>query len=667
MKYHFILFLIIIILPISSSANVRLPKIFNNFGILQRDQPINIWGWADNGERVTVKFNNQTVFTRADQKGKWAVVLRPMPAGGPYDLVVKGKNTVVLHDILLGEVWLCSGQSNMEFGLNGALNAKTEISKANYPTIRQFKIKDEMSATPLEDVAGGDWQVCSPSTAGNFTAVGYYFAKFLYSTLHVPIGIINATKGGTYIESWMSVPALNKLADYKQVPALTKNQLENWFENVESLYSYYGQKLGVALTDTFKTDDSQWQKTNYNDSNWINVQFPADFDKTVLPRFDGTAWFRASINIKKSDSINSFVLNLGEIKDEYEFYINGHRINSSTNTDTLRQYKINSDYIVNGQNTLSIKIINYWEIGGFISNVNSYYIQDNKRDDYFLANLQWKMNIASVIRLWIRSPNVHTSLLFNGMIHPIEPYSIKGILWYQGENNEGFADQYRDLLPALISNWRDGFKQGSLPFYFVQLPNFKKFNQNSQNGGATWAELRESQLKTLSVPNTGMAVTVDVGDSTNIHPKDKEDVGKRLALIALHKLYGISTEFSGPEFDTVKLSAGKIIITFKSDSAALVAKDRYGCVRGFEIAGSDQRFYYAKAEIVGNKIILQNNKVQHPVAVRYDWSNNPDGNLYNSSNLPASPFRTDTWKLTTEGKKFDLWIGNHYKFEYKKP
>jgi len=419
--------------------------------------------------------------------------------------------------------------------------------------------------------------------------------------------------------------------------------------------------------DNYKTDDSQWHLPIYDDSKWIAVPFPGDFDKTILPCFDGTVWFRTVVDIDEKAANEGLTLRLGELKDDYAVYINGEKINNVVNTDSVRHYEIDTKKIIPGKNVIAIKVIDYWETGGFVSPADEYFIEGKNGFKILLAEQPWKMNISSVIRVWIRNPNVEPNVLFNGMINPIIPYTIKGALWYQGENNENHASQYRDLLPLIIADWRDHFKQGEFPFYFVQLPNFKKFNQNSQHGGSNWAEMREAFSKTLRVPNTGMAVTIDLGDSTNVHPKNKEDVGKRLSLIALNNLYNKPTECSGPEVDHVTYLGGKIIVTFKKSFSSLIVKDRYGYLKGFEIAGEDQHFYFSKAILDGNNITLQNDKVPNPIAVRYAWSNNPDSNLYNGADLPASPFRTDTWKLTTEGNKFDSWIGNRFKLEYEKP
>jgi sialate O-acetylesterase len=667
MKRYHILVLLLCAFNISLCANVIMPKIITDHAVLQRNAPIHVWGWADKGEKVVVTLNKQKQSTVADNAGKWQLKLNPMPAGGPYDLTVKGKNVIVIKDILLGEVWLCSGQSNMALTLKETNKAGEEIAMANYPAIRHFKIKPKTSAEPAEDIEGGQWKVCSPEEAGEFSGVAYYFAKSINKELNVPIGIINASWGSTYIEGWMSHSALIRYPYYEQIPEIKNQQLAKWYSNVVDLLSYYRQKLCIQSFENFKIDDSQWHLPAYDDRKWLTVPFPENFDKTFLPCIDGTVWIRTVVNINQHMVNKGLTLHLGKIKDEYDFFINGEKINSEKNTENIRHYEIDPRKLKAGENVIAIKIINYWDLGGFISPANNYYIEGADGFKIPLADQSWKMNLSSVFKLWLNNQNVQPDILFNGMIHPVSSYTIKGALWYQGESNDEFASDYKNLLPLMISDWRTHFKQGGFPFYFVQLPNYKKFSQNSQNGGATWAEMRESLSKTLSVPNTGMAVTIDLGDSVNIHPKNKEDVGNRLALIALKNLYDKPIVCSGPEVESVTKSTGKMIVTFKKSASALIVKDRFGYLKGFEIAEEDQHFYYTQAILDGNHVILQNDRVPAPVAARYSWSNNPDGNLYNDAGLPASPFRTDSWKLTTEDNKFDSWIGNRYKMEYIKP
>jgi sialate O-acetylesterase len=649
------------------SADVRMPGIFTDHAVLQRNAPIKIWGWADRGERVTVYLNNVKRSVIADQTGRWLIVMEEIAAGGPHELVVKGKNTIRFTDILIGEVWLCAGQSNMQFVVKNTASVSEATPKANFPAIRHFKVKEKIAAAPSDDIAGGAWTVCSPETVQSFTAVGYFFAKQLNQDLNVPVGIINASWGGTYIEAWISHAALTRNRDYRDVPVITEHQLSSWYTNVERLYAAYGKKLGIQSFSNYKTNDSLWHRSDYADGKWIPIPFPGDFDKTALPRFDGTVWFRSKFKLDDYASRKEWRLCLGKVEDYSDIFINGKKIGNASNNTNTSAYVIDPSVLTAGENTIAIRVSDYWETGGFASTPQTYYFEGNQHASsrISLADLQWKMNFASA-KVWIRTPNVQPNVLFNGMINPVIPYSVKGVLWYQGENNAEFAFQYRDLLPTLIADWRARFGQPAMPFYFVQLPNYQKYQQNSRNGGAQWAEIRESMQKTLAVPHTGMAVTIDLGDSTDVHPRNKEDVGKRLSLIALYNLYGKQYACTGPEVQRIVFEKGKTLITFQKGSR-LIARDRYGYLRGFEVAGKDKNFFNATAFIKDSVVVVESSAVVSPEAVRYSWSNNPDGNLYNEAGLPASPFRSDDWTLTTQERKFDRWINKMYPLEYKIP
>lgn len=473
-------------LAMASFADVRLPGIFSTNMVLQRNQSIPIWGWASPNEKITISLNQQTVKTKADKTGKWKVALKQEAAGGPYTLTVKGTNEIKVENVLVGEVWLCSGQSNMEMHVEHSSDKRyvPDMRAANNPMIRHIKIQNTVSDTPRADIAGGEWKLGNDSnTVREFTSVGYFFALKLYEELKVPIGLINSTWGGTVVETWTSREALDAADDFKG-----------------------------SVKTTFAAVKSASQ--------------------------NGEVW-----------------------------------------------------------------------------------------------------------------PNNYPSLLFNGMINPIIPYAIKGALWYQGESNASRAHQYQKAFPLMISDWRARWKQGDFPFYFVQLASWEATHGNSTNG-STWAELREAQTATLSLPNTGMAVTLDIGDTKDIHPANKKDVGLRLAAIALNNLYDKQREYSGPMFKSMNIDGNKAMITF-SHGDGLWIKDNYGYLKGFEVAGADQKFHYAKADIKDGRVIVYSDSVPAPVAVRYGWADDmPEANLYNSAGLPAVPFRTDKWKGVTDNEKY---------------
>ena len=483
------LILVIVCCSILSIANVTLPRIFGSSMVLQRNKPIAIWGWADAGEKITVQFNKQVKKTKAGKDGSWKIELNQEPAGGPYQLIVAGKNTITFEDVLVGEVWICSGQSNMEWSVKNSDSAKREIRESDYPMIRHIKVPRTIAATPAKDITGGVWQKADSTTTGDFTAVGYFFARKLFKQLNVPIGLINTSWGGTMVETWTSREAFEKTEEFK-----------NLFATVP----------------------------------FADIQAAAD--KAGKPV----------------------------------------------------------------------------------------------------------------------SPNAYPTLLFNGMINPIIPFSIQGAIWYQGETNAGRAFQYRKAFPLMIRDWRQRFGQGDFPFYFVQLASFNASNGTSAKGSG-WAELREAQTATLSLPNTGMTVTMDIGETKDIHPRNKQDVGARLAAIALNNIYGEKVEFSGPMYQSSTSDGNKIVVSFTHANNGLVIKDKYGYLKGFEIAGSDKKFYYAKADVKNNQVIVYSDSVANPVAVRYGWADDmPEVNLYNKDGFPASPFRTDTWKGVTEETKYEI-------------
>jgi len=648
--------LLICFLGLNTHAQVRLPRIFADHMVLQQNQPIHIWGWASPGEKVTVILNDQKATASASRDGNWTISLLAQKAGGPYPLTVKGQNQIILNDVMIGEVWLCSGQSNMEFKLENSLFAKDEIAKSANLKIRQFKVPNRMSAVPKTDFDGGNWQISSPETSGDFSAVAYYYAKKLSAELNVTVGIINASWGGTFLESWLSFQALHTLPDYSHYHELTQDELNNWFNVTEKKYDQIFSLLGISNRDSIREDSIAFRKPEFDDSKWLTARLPQQFDYDLLPRFDGVVWFRREINIPEEVAKQGITIYLGRIDDYDITYVNGEKVGSTMGVYASREYQVPTEKLKSGKNTIAIRVLDYWERGGFLDPASEFNISSGNWTQSLAGD--WKMTIGNMSFLWIRTPNVHPNLLFNGMLSPILPYSFKGAIWYQGENNVLFASQYRQIFPELIKDWRKKFSNGNFPFYLVQLPNFNSINSNSQHGGSDWADLRESQTSALKLPNTGMVVTIDLGDSTNVHPKDKTELARRLALLALKNTYGQNLgEVASPMIHDVRIEANIVDLRFSNIGTGLIAHDKYGYLKGFEVAGPDQKFYYAKAVIEGERVIVSSEKVPNPVAVRYAWSSNPsDANLYNKEGFPASPFRTDTWLLLTEGSNYLNWI-----------
>lgn len=630
-------------------GEVKTARIFGSNMVLQQNAMIPVWGWADPGEKVTVVLDKDKATAKAGKDGKWMVKLNPLQAGGPYVMTVKGKNTITFNNVLIGEVWVCSGQSNMEFKVSQGYHAEQEAASANYPKIRFFTVAKKIGYAPLKDLDQGEWVECSPETAPDFSAVGYFFGRELYKNLDVPVGLIHSSWGGTNIESWTSAAAMDKIDDFSQPMAEERKvNPETIQKNIEE-----GMK---TWTDQVQNQDAgkinKWEYADLADTDWPIMPLPTLWENAGLPDFDGVVWFRKTIQLNASDLNGDAVLSLGPIDDSDDTYVNGTKIGSTWEQyDKRRIYKIPKGLLHAGTNVIAVKVIDSGGGGGIWGESKQMYLDLGTNRISLAGNWKYKVGIKTKATAKdAGGPNSFPTLLYNGMIYPIIPYAIKGVIWYQGENNAGRAYQYRTLFPAMISDWRNNWGEGNFPFLFVQLANFMAARENPSE--STWAELREAQTMTLSLPNTGMALAIDIGDAADIHPKNKQDVGKRLALCALNIAYGKEVIYSGPVYQSLKVEGDKAVITFSNTGKGLVVHDKYGYVKGFALAGDDKKFYWAKGEISGNKVILQSNRVKNPVAVRYAWADNPDdADLYNEEGLPAVPFRTDQWKGITFGVK----------------
>ncbi|RFM26549.1 sialate O-acetylesterase [Deminuibacter soli] len=639
-----------LLLGVSAFSTVRLPNIFGSGMVLQRGKPITVWGWADKGEQVTVQFNHQskTVTTGAD--GKWMVQLRAEQAGGPYTLQVNGTNSITLSDVLMGDVWICSGQSNMEFHVSGVVNAKQEIQQINNPNIRHFYLPRTVSGTPKDDVDKSAWLPANPANAGDFTAVGYFFAEALYQKLHVPIGLIHTSWGGTDVETWISPDGIAGDPQLKQavatvkpgdVEALAKRQHEKMMQLIQQLQNGLPAPGATA----------SWNQADFNDQSWPVMALPALWETKQLVNFDGTAWFRKTITVDAADAGKTAVLSLGTIDDIDDSYVNGVHVGSSKVYNDKRVYTIPAGVLKAGKNVIAVKVLDTGGGGGIYGDAAEMFLDVNGHKQSLTGNWSFQVEAISTISTSV-GPNSMPSLLYNAMINPLLPLSVKGAIWYQGENNAGRAYQYRTSFPLMITDWRKHFKQGNFPFYFVQLASFNSAGGNAN--GSTWAELREAQTRTLSLPATGMAVTTDIGESKDIHPKNKQDVGKRLAAVALHNTYGLSSEYTGPVYASMKTSGSQVTLSF-THAEGMQTKTGTDVLKGFYVAGADKQFYPAAATIHGSTVVVSAANVAHPVAVRYAWADDAgEANLFNNAGFPAVPFRTDQWKGITEGKVYTL-------------
>ena len=634
-------------------ANIKLPRLFSDDMVLQRDKPIPVWGWAEAKEKISIQFNGQTKKITAGKDGKWEIYLDATIAGGPYELKVQGKNIISLKNILVGDVWVCSGQSNMEWPVSSCINAADEIAHANYPMIRHIEVPKTVAASPKDDITGGEWKVCNPANAASFTAVGYFFARKIFNETGIPIGLIHSSWGGTDIETWISKEGFENSDEFKLMIAklptldlegLAKNKIAAIKERISKLQGNAEQTDAVTAT---------WKELSFDDSQWPVMQAPKLWEEQALPDFDGIVWYRKTISINAADAGKPAVLELAMIDDADETYINGVKVGSTNSYNEKRKYNIPAGILKEGKNIIVARVLDTGGGGGIWGDAADMKI--TVAVDVIPLQGEWKYQVAIASSTAVAvGPNSYPTLLSNGMISPLVPFAIKGAIWYQGEANAGRAYQYRKALPLMITDWRKRWGLGDFPFYFVQLASFNANNGNSQKG-SEWAELREAQAMTLSLPNTGMSVTTDIGEVNDIHPKNKQDVGKRLAAIALNKNYGKVIEYSGPVYESMKIEHDKIVLTFTHTGSGLLAKNKYGYLQGFEIAGADKKFYYAKAYIQDDKIVVYKEGLMAPAAVRFGWADVTDeNNFYNKEGFPAIPFRTDNWQGATDKRQYQI-------------
>ena len=647
MKKQILIF--IVFFSFLANANVRMPLLFSDGMVLQRNKSIPIWGWADAGEKVEIQFNKQIKTVTADKNGKWMVSLNAEKAGGPFELSITGKNKIVIKDVLVGEVWICSGQSNMEFQVYKTMNSQAEINDSNYPMIRHFGVAQDLSGTPKDDLKAGKWEVSSKETVGNFTAVGYYFAKKLYAELKIPIGIINTSWGGTCVETWTSREAFEKSDEFKDMIASVPSV------NMDAIFETYKKSLlgNIQKIQGFEVtmaNENQFKEFDFKDANWPEIKVPSLWENQQIGNIDGIVWMRKTVVLSAEQAKKEAVLYLSKVDDEDQTYVNGVQVGTNTIWEAKRVYKIPAGVLKEGANVIAVKITDYSGGGGIYGDPAD--LKIDFKDSAVALDGLWKFNVVQV-KVSV-SPNSYPSLLYNAMVNPLVPYAFEGVLWYQGEANVTRANQYKKAFPLMITDWRTKWNQGNFPFYFVQLSTFNEFNGNSKVG-SRWAELREAQTETLKLPNTGMAVTTDIGNAKDIHPTNKQDVGLRLAAIALNNVYGKKRVYSGPVFKSQEVKGNEIIVTFNNIGTGLTASDNSENVKGFEIAGADKVFHSAKAIIKNNKIIVSSAEVPNPVAVHYGWADDDtEINLYNKEKFPASPFRTDNWELITASEKYNI-------------
>ncbi|WP_114792639.1 sialate O-acetylesterase [Niabella yanshanensis] len=641
--FRFLLGGLFLLISVPILSQVKLPRIIRDSMVLQRNTKINIWGWASTREKVTVRFNHKTYRATTDHSGKWTIQLASTPSGGPYRMEISGKNKIILNHILVGEVWLFSGQSNMEHMMRQHdIIYANEILTAGNPNIRQFKIPNVTSMVqPQADLPGGSWKDVNPANVMDFSAVAYFFAEKIAASHNVPVGIINATWGGTPIEAWTSEKGFANFPG--QLSIITKNKDTVYLNNLRRKPGNNNGGL-LAKRPTDKGQDEKWYDLSYQPKGWRNMAVPGYWEDQGVKNLDGIIWFRKELDIPASMTGKPAKMFLGRIVDADECYLNGVRIGATSYMYPQRRYPVAGGLLREGKNVLVVRVTNNGGKGGFVPDKPYQLIAGN---DTVELTGYWKYKVGQVFTpLRGRGgsggsivANSQPAAIFNAMLAPVIPFSVKGFAWYQGESNTGKPQEYAQIQPAMIKDWRNQWQLPDAPFLFVQLPGFMDYSYVPGESG--WAMFREAQARSLTVPNTAMAVTIDLGEWNDIHPDRKKEVGERLALAAEKMAYKKDIVYTGPTLQSSVKDGNKIMLTFSNTGGGLITHDGEP-VSEFAIAGADKKFVWAKAVIDGNRIIVSSEEITDPKYVRYAWADNPvNPNLFNKEGLPAAPFRTD--------------------------
>lgn len=642
MKPLFLLLSILLFGPMS--GQLRLPAIFSDHMVLQRDQPNHLWGWAGPGKEVQVDFLGKTYPAMANKNGQWSVYLEPIKAGVTGTITLRsGLESITLTDVIGGEVWVCSGQSNMEWRMD--MLPKTypdELKTAKNDLIRFTTVNKWLATSPVDDLEiEHKWAAISPSTVGQCSAVAYWFGKKIHQDLKVPVGLIVTAWGGTPAEAWTSFDGLYDFPNYlgiyrEKISGMDLNELSN---KKKALFQEFLEKIKSTGEITRLA-----MQPDFDDSKWETMELPRPWEELGYPALDGVVAYRISFMVSEEDAGKAAVLNTPGIDDIDSSYVNGVFVGSKNVWNQPRTYAIPAGVLKAGKNVLAVKVQDNQGGGGFAAVPDRFHVRIGEKIIPLAGKAKFSV-IAELKDLTAGHGAIEhqPSVLYNAMIAPIMPLTFKGAIWYQGESNADSRDEsieYARLFPAMIRDWRN--KAGrDFPFLFVQLASFGPIQ--NEPGESNWALLREAQLKTLQLPNTGMAIATDIGNPADIHPVRKKEVGERLAAEAMRTTYGLPKSVStGPLFQKAVAEGNKMIVSFTQTGTGLMAKG--GALKQFAVAGADKKFYWADAVIQGNKIVLSCKQVPKPVAVRYAWADSPvDANLYNKEGFPASPFRSDNW------------------------
>ncbi len=618
-----------------SAQPLTVNRLFSSGAILQRDTVIPIWGTSPSDNAVTVILGEKEYSTLTSHDGTWALSLDPYPAGGPYTLMItSGPDTLIAENIVFGDVWIASGQSNMEWSVAASADAESEIASANDSLLRHYKVPRSWSYLPIDTLSGGEWHSAHPDYVGAFTAVGYSFARELRAHSNIPIGILNTSWGGSRIEAWMDPDALG--LDDAQVAQMIESSLTREDSLIKFLVETHG---APSDTDTgFDSGIPIWASPELNDSDWLQIPVPGSWESGGLEQVNGTAWYRISFELDHVPS--DAVLQLGYVDDQDMTWLNGHLIGETNEFNVHRQYPVEEGILRSGPNQLTIRVRDLWGDGGLV--VGNSKLALLWPDGELNLEGNWKIRVGQFELQPESNPNQLPTLLYNAMVHPILNFPVTGFIWYQGEsnaNNPSDASAYADQFQSLITQWRQQFNHQNAPFLFVSLASFGAANQYPEE--SDWAILRESQASALHLPNTGLAVTLDIGDADDIHPRNKQDVGYRLSLWARKLAYAEDIISSGPIYRDHVIDNQTFRIQFDHIGTGLATRG-HGLLGGFSIAGPDSHFVWANAIIEQESVIVSHPDISNPIAVRYAWADNPiTANLINSEGLPAASFRTD--------------------------
>lgn len=630
--------IVLLSFPGAAQANLELPWLLRDGAVLQQNKPIPIRGTSPANTTVAVKFGEDEQQTRSDAKGNWQTTFPGRKAGGPYQLsVTSGNDSITVSDILIGDVWVASGQSNMEWPLGNTDGAEAEISSTRNEQIRHFKVPKSWAVTPSDTLAGGQWLSAAPETLPEFSGVAWYFAKKVHAETGIPIGIINTTWGGSNIESWMSSSALGT------APEAAAGRIEKMISEGESRAEAVKKSLQrwpEASVKEVKNANADWSAPNIGEDDWAVIEAPSLWEQQGYQGVDGVIWYRKSFTLNEAEAEGDVILGLGRIDDNDITWVNGTEVGRTNAYDMARTYQLPAKILKTGINQIAIRVEDTGGGGGIYSNDDLLYFQTADGKQHSLAG-KWKIKPDKVSVAMLSDMNHTDTALYNKMLHPLFSIPVKGVLWYQGESNAntaGQAEKYRQQFKALISDWREQWNNPAMPFYWVQLASFD--SKQDTEDASPWAILRESQTAALTLENTGQAITIDVGDPTDIHPRDKKTVGERLARIALNQTYGYNkVHFRGPRYESFAHKGDQLVLEFASTSR-LLTSDKSKTVKGFEIAGEDGKFKPINGKIKRNKVVILLSDGKMPVSLRYAWSDNPGGaNLVDRDGLPAEPFR----------------------------